>query len=155
MYALTRLAGCHADVGGGSHNTDEEPSSLSNIPLRWMIKECFLAKTGINFDQGLLTELGLDLTALEKNPATVPTHNYADPSGPGSDILEPNSTEIALRFQKDLMDASALIYNQLFIAPFWWLLEVIPMISTHQEHDGSWLRFRMSDQFVHFPTLPH
>lgn len=32
------------DVGGGSVPNDT-PHSLARIPLRWMIRECFLAKT--------------------------------------------------------------------------------------------------------------
>ncbi|KAF8890658.1 hypothetical protein BD779DRAFT_1516285 [Infundibulicybe gibba] len=54
------FAGCHADVGGGSHKNNIK-DSLSYIPLRWMIKECFLAKTGILFDYPFLEELGFDL----------------------------------------------------------------------------------------------
>jgi hypothetical protein len=49
------FTGCHADVGGGSHSTRRN-RSLSSIPLRWMIKECILAKTGIQFDLEYLKE---------------------------------------------------------------------------------------------------
>ncbi|TFK65954.1 hypothetical protein BDN72DRAFT_900254 [Pluteus cervinus] len=41
------FAGCHADVGGGSS------SQLSNISLRWMIKECH-KNGGLDFDQNYL-----------------------------------------------------------------------------------------------------
>lgn len=55
--------GCHADIGGGSHNNGKS-SSLSYIPLRWMIKECLLSRTGILFDHKRLTSLGFDLGGL-------------------------------------------------------------------------------------------
>ena len=56
--------GCHADVGGGSHTTRRN-HSLSFIPLRWMIKECILAKTGILFDMEYLKDsLDFDFNGL-------------------------------------------------------------------------------------------
>ncbi|KAK2467677.1 hypothetical protein APHAL10511_000532 [Amanita phalloides] len=58
------FSGCHADIGGGSHST-RRPSSLSSIPLRWMIKEVILARTAILFDFEYLAEtLELDFEAL-------------------------------------------------------------------------------------------
>jgi hypothetical protein len=55
-------SGCHADVGGGSHHNKIQ-DSLSHIPLRWMIKECFL-NTGILFDHEYLKTLHFDLLDL-------------------------------------------------------------------------------------------
>ena len=58
------FAGCHCDIGGGSvaNNT---PYALARIPLRWMIRECFLANTGIIFDADILRdEIGIDATKL-------------------------------------------------------------------------------------------
>ncbi|TFK69782.1 hypothetical protein BDN72DRAFT_767566 [Pluteus cervinus] len=57
------LLGCHADIGGGSH-TNKIKESLSYIPLRWMIKECFVTRTGIMFDNSYLITLGFDLDIL-------------------------------------------------------------------------------------------
>lgn len=43
------FAGCHSDVGGGSTaNTVKE--SLSDITLRWMVREIHLARCGVAFD---------------------------------------------------------------------------------------------------------
>lgn len=53
------FAGCHCDVGGGSVKNDV-PHSLARISLRWMIRECFKAESGIMFDGARLREIGLD-----------------------------------------------------------------------------------------------
>ncbi|KAF8885156.1 hypothetical protein BD779DRAFT_1442618 [Infundibulicybe gibba] len=127
------FAGCHADVGGGSHpESEEEPSSLSNIPLRWMIKECFLAGTGIIFNKEALRDIGLDPEKLSDLPDTVkePVPDTKEaPIGDGGDTA-------AL-----VGDHIAKIWDQLQILPFWWALELIPMLSTLQ-HDEGWMRFR-------------
>ena len=49
------------DVGGGAVKNDTR-HTLARIPLRWMIRECFQAKTGIIFDaRALKHEIGLDM----------------------------------------------------------------------------------------------
>jgi len=53
------FAGCHADVGGGSHSK-QRTYSLSFISLRWMIKECFLTNAPILFDLDYLRSLDFD-----------------------------------------------------------------------------------------------
>jgi len=56
------FAGVHCDVGGGSVPNDE-PNSLARIPLRWMIRESFMVKTGIIFDAEMLrSDAGLDMS---------------------------------------------------------------------------------------------
>ena len=135
------LPGCHADIGGGSHEDDVD-TSLSNITLRWMIRECFLAKTGILFDTDLLDDLGLVLKELESNPQDVQTHDIlgTDPSAGTLNEAGP----VGLRPAKDIKDAAAQIYDQLLRQKFWWVLELIPMLSTYQKGDGSWFRLRSS-----------
>ncbi|KAG6837766.1 hypothetical protein H0H93_001693 [Arthromyces matolae] len=59
------FSGCHADVGGGSHNNKVQ-ESLSYIPLRWMIKECLLCGTNILFDMEYLRSLGINLNKLAR-----------------------------------------------------------------------------------------
>ena len=55
--------GCHADVGGGAV-ANEERHKLSQIPLRWMIRQCFECDTGILFNTARLAEIGLDVHTL-------------------------------------------------------------------------------------------
>jgi hypothetical protein len=47
------------DVGGGSVKNGT-PHSLARIPLRWMIRECFRANTGIQFYRESLKRVGLN-----------------------------------------------------------------------------------------------
>ncbi|KLO09282.1 hypothetical protein SCHPADRAFT_907921 [Schizopora paradoxa] len=57
------FAGCHCDVGGGSVKNDTR-HSLARIPLRWMIRQCFAADSGIQFQAEKLHEIGLDPDSL-------------------------------------------------------------------------------------------
>ncbi|KAJ7266052.1 hypothetical protein C8J57DRAFT_1329320 [Mycena rebaudengoi] len=53
------FAGCHCDVGGGSVLNGTRPN-LAHIPLRWMIRECFKARTGMVFSAIELAKLGIE-----------------------------------------------------------------------------------------------
>ncbi|KAI4852515.1 hypothetical protein E4T44_01430 [Aureobasidium sp. EXF-8845] len=57
------FSGCHADVGGGAV-ANEERHKPSQIPLRWMIRQCFECNTGIIFHTHRLAEEGLDVHML-------------------------------------------------------------------------------------------
>jgi hypothetical protein len=58
------FAGCHADIGGGSHDNKVQ-DSLSYIPLRWMIREC-MRKTDILFDLKQVSTYGFSPEELEE-----------------------------------------------------------------------------------------
>lgn len=51
------------DVGGGSVKNSTR-HTLARISLRWMIRECFKANTGIMFNSQRLRSVGLDPSAL-------------------------------------------------------------------------------------------
>lgn len=57
------FAGCHADIGGGAVKNGER-HTLSRIPLRWMLRQCFECNTGIQFSTAALAEVGLDVRTL-------------------------------------------------------------------------------------------
>lgn len=57
------FAGAHADVGGGAVK-NEKRHKLSQIPLRWMLRQCFECNTGIIFKTHRLAEEGLDIHTL-------------------------------------------------------------------------------------------
>ncbi|KAK5059707.1 hypothetical protein LTR84_009590 [Exophiala bonariae] len=57
------FAGCHADIGGGAVK-NEERHRLAQIPLRWMIRQCFECDTGIIFKAKMLVEMGIDVHTL-------------------------------------------------------------------------------------------
>ncbi|KAI0248622.1 hypothetical protein BJV78DRAFT_1131065 [Lactifluus subvellereus] len=50
------FAGCHSDVGGGNAK-DSERHALSNIPLRWMLREILNSGCRIHFDPTELKHL--------------------------------------------------------------------------------------------------
>ena len=131
-----------------------------------MIRQCFLAKTGIRFHSDLLPALGIQPSALwpevlKRPPALVnadissipsdsltavpapdPSHsrmstagtlvNYADvpPPGSGSGALTEE--------QEDLLDIRCEVYDQLKLALYWWVLEIIPLRHKVQQEDSYW-----------------
>ena len=57
-----------SDVGGGSVENGTR-HSLARITLRWMVRECFRANTGIVFDAHMLKhEIGLDVNSVLEAP---------------------------------------------------------------------------------------
>ena len=52
------FAGGHADVGGGN-DANETLHSLSNISLRWMLREIVKAQCGLLFDNSALKRMGI------------------------------------------------------------------------------------------------
>ncbi|KAJ7483420.1 hypothetical protein FB451DRAFT_1393527 [Mycena latifolia] len=150
------FAGCHCDVGGGSVGNDTR-HSLARIPLRWMIRECFKAGTGMIFDTQRLKTLGLDPTTLY--PAVVgraPAPNVKNariepppraswlrkvfsrdrPPTPSPELEDP---EASVEDQEDLQDALSPMYDQLKLKPLWWILEILPMSFRSQELDDRWV----------------
>ncbi|TFK63570.1 hypothetical protein BDN72DRAFT_775750 [Pluteus cervinus] len=141
------FTGCHDDIGGGSH-TDKIKESLSYIPLRWMIKECFAIATGIVFNNDYLVTLGLDPSVLEELAAGGPDipeaevdqaqHPLRDP-----DLdLDPEETIVTAKPPRDKTDSLAGIWDPLDLVRAWWILEYIPTLSVFQddefEFNGNW-----------------
>lgn len=139
------FTGCHADVGGGSvlNNT---PNSLSRITLRWMVRQCFLANTGIMFDRTMMHEIGMDGDTLW--PKVIPRPSMIESTEPFKPVvltLE-QSTDltissigklipVATEEEEEVKDALSPIYDQLALSKFWWVLEFIPnKIKEHLEH---------------------
>lgn len=154
-----------ADVGGGSVKNNTR-YSLARISLRWMVRECFKANTGIMFDSNRLQDIGIDPTTLY--PFVTPR----PPAHSGSDLqiqtrgkkpplvkrafksLRRKGSSIFLGRQgradeepdpfiteedEELADALSPKYDQLNIAKAWWLLEVVPMFFRHQEGNDKWV----------------
>ncbi|KAJ7088156.1 hypothetical protein C8R44DRAFT_991193 [Mycena epipterygia] len=150
------FAGCHCDVGGGSVQNDTR-HCLARIPLRWMIRECFKADTGIIFDAQRLQELGLDPATLYPivvpRPPPLPVGTAKLESLPRrtswlSRLLSQLEEDVPIDLkepargmeeEEDLKDALCPIYDQLQLKPFWWILELIPMSFRYQGSDGQWI----------------
>lgn len=133
------------DVGGGAV-TNGTRNALSRIPLRWMIRQCFLANTGIMFHGQRLKEIGLDSDSLYP-------HVRVRPPPITIDKLEKSKVESQIRGtltlvkpadaqfteeEEDLADALSPIHDQLDVSRSWWILEILPMKQRIQQKDGAW-----------------
>ncbi|TFK49640.1 hypothetical protein OE88DRAFT_361764 [Heliocybe sulcata] len=137
------FAGCHCDVGGGSV-ANGTPHTLARIPLRWMIRQCFLCNSGIMFHSTVLRTIGLD-------PASLYPHvKERPPLGPESSFLSAGESLLAAsknitteqvqnpflsEEEEDILDALSPIYDELVLAKGWWILELLPMEERYQDGD--------------------
>jgi len=144
------FSGCHCDIGGGSVDNDT-PHSLARIALRWMIRECFKADSGILFMADGLRSVGLDPASLwpyvtprppplsvtnvriQGIPRAPPKMNYA---GVDSLVKIEKSEE-----EHELLDAMSPVYDQLALAKFWWALELLPVKQRYQTSTNHWASY--------------
>ncbi|KAF9466841.1 hypothetical protein BDZ94DRAFT_1295336 [Collybia nuda] len=151
------FAGCHCDVGGGSVDNGT-PHTLARIPLRWMIRECFKAETGIMFHADGLRNLGIDPVNLypivQQRPDRLAANGaFIQHIPPKTKVPKPVATDENLHVntnggagevtfmseeEHERLDALSPIYDQLELAWFWWLLEYFPMKQSHQRDDNTW-----------------
>ncbi|KAJ3861403.1 hypothetical protein EV359DRAFT_47287 [Lentinula novae-zelandiae] len=143
------FAGCHCDVGGGSVKNSTR-HTLARISLRWMIRECFKANTGIMFNSQRLRSVGLDPSALYPfiSPRLPPLssekiHTIAPIPQKKSKLHRKDNekTRILSEEEEDLEDVLSPKYDQLKITPFWWILEVIPMQFRYQRKCDDWVSY--------------
>ncbi|KAF7436007.1 hypothetical protein PC9H_002833 [Pleurotus ostreatus] len=143
------FAGCHCDVGGGAV-LNETRNALARIPLRWMIRQCFLVDTGIMFHRASFKKIGMDpdslypyvkqrppmithpSASLPPSPTTVNSGHYPAPLIGGEDFISEED--------EDLADAMSPINDMLKNLKAWWLLEVVPLKRRWQQDDDSWAR---------------
>ncbi|KAJ7601160.1 hypothetical protein C8J56DRAFT_912301 [Mycena floridula] len=104
------FCGCHSDVGGGSV-PDDTAQNLSNIPLRWMVREVIASGCPIIFNQE-----PLDALMLPKSTNDTP----------------------AIEADMDAADAVAPIHDSLVELPIWWVLEILPIKYNWQDLKGVW-----------------
>ena len=104
-----------SDVGGSSV-PDTQLHQLSNISLRWMVREVMKAQCGIQFDDHALSR------------ACIPRFNFL--------VMHTNPDEEQRR--RDMADALEPIHDQLQINPCWWLLEIAPTSYSWQDDKGIW-----------------
>ncbi|KAG7451929.1 uncharacterized protein BT62DRAFT_959841 [Guyanagaster necrorhizus] len=127
------FAGCHCDIGGGSV-ANEVPNSLARIPFRWMIRQCFLLKTGIMFHRELLKNFGIEPSTLypEVKPRPPPITSLPPASESNGDVVCEET--------EDLRDALCPLYDQLSLVPAWWILELLPAKVRYQKKDDTWAK---------------
>ena len=116
--------------------------SLARIPLRWMVRECFKAGTGILFYSDKLREIGLDPSSLypvvlpRPPPLSVDGHKIRSRS---SDLFSFSQWAAPLEETEELNDALSSIHDQLEINKGWWVLEYLPLPLSHQEGNRKWV----------------
>jgi len=140
------------DVGGGAVKNVAR-NALAQIPLRWMVRQCFLAETGIMFDAKLLPEIGLDPSTLFPKVLPRPdliTFENADHSRIARDqnsgtVTVVDEGMILAEEEEDLVDILCPINDQLSQTKTWWLLEILPLIHWYQKKDGCWVTRRRAN----------
>ncbi|KAG5341112.1 hypothetical protein C0989_011565 [Termitomyces sp. Mn162] len=150
------------DVGGGSV-ANKTRHSLARIPLRWMVRECFKANTGIMFDTDALRTIGLDPATLypivlPRSPQRLDAStelmekltrhgllkrlraywNRKANAAPSVIITTNNHTVIDEELE-DLKDALSPIYDQLQLKWGWWILEILPLHLRYQRGNNKWV----------------
>jgi hypothetical protein len=112
------FSGVHADVGGGSLPNGAK-RSLSNITLRWMVREIVASQCGIIFNHHALRRAGVQ-TSLLGSPTRAGVQEKAlDRKDLGAPIVDQMKTKAGI---------------------MWWLLELVPISETWQEKSGHWKR---------------
>jgi hypothetical protein len=144
------------DVGGGSVPNGTR-NALARLPLRWMIRQCFFANSGILFHREMFKDIGLDpdtlypevkprppaieLKAIDKTHLRTlsDTSKIATVANPDS-IGPANVTDFVSEEHEELMDALCPIYDQLKIKRWWWILEIFPQMIHYQKRNDTWHR---------------
>ncbi|KAG6876661.1 hypothetical protein C0993_001437 [Termitomyces sp. T159_Od127] len=142
------FAGCHCDVGGGAVR-NEVRNSLARIPLRWMVRQCFLLKTGILFYKEMFKVIGMDPNSVYPvvKPRPPPVTALSTPHSAEVrylSVIGENQTivdvsDFVSEEEEDLADALSPINDMLRIAKTWWLLEYLPQKIKYQGDDDIWV----------------
>ncbi|KAG6871940.1 hypothetical protein C0995_014722 [Termitomyces sp. Mi166 len=143
------FAGCHCDVGGGAVK-NEVRNNLARISLRWMVRQCFLLKTGILFHKEMFKIIGMDPDSLYPvvKPRPPPVTTLSTPHRAevkylpviGTNQLLVDVSDFISEEEEDLADALSPINDMLKIAKTWWILECIPQKIKYQGDDDIWVK---------------
>ncbi|GAW01068.1 hypothetical protein LENED_002638 [Lentinula edodes] len=121
------FAGCHSDIGGGSVSNSTK-QSLSNISLRWMVRQVMESQCGIKFNENALTQL-----EIRSEPMSVAPR----PSTGDSSSAHSGNSQVSWK-ALDTLDSLQPLHDALVQNPAWWLLEILPMKARYQDADCRW-----------------
>ncbi|KAJ3867251.1 hypothetical protein EV359DRAFT_78738 [Lentinula novae-zelandiae] len=121
------FAGCHSDIGGGSVPNSTK-QCLSNISLRWMVRQVMESQCGIKFNENALTQLEIRFEPMSAAPRPS--------TGDSSSALSGNSQGSWKAL--DTLDSLQPLHDALVQNPAWWLLEILPMKTRYQDADCRW-----------------
>jgi len=136
-----------------------------------MVRQCFLADTGIQFYHRTFKHIGLDPAtlfpfvtprpaALEPSASCVAEAKASTYCPEESDITRNDEVQAspiaACTFKseehEDLLDALSPIYDQLELSKAWWILEFIPL--HHHVQDRKEYSWKHYWKYVLFPLIP-
>ncbi|KAJ4482428.1 hypothetical protein J3R30DRAFT_2171475 [Lentinula aciculospora] len=118
------FAGCHSDIGGGSVSNSTK-QCLSDITLRWMVRQVMESQCGIQFNEDGLTQLNICFE-------TMPVPSTSDSASVNSGNSHASWKVL------DILDSVQPLHDQLVLNRAWWLLEVLPIKSRYQDADCQW-----------------
>ncbi|KAG6840745.1 hypothetical protein C0991_004654 [Blastosporella zonata] len=143
------FSGCHCDVGGGAVR-NEVRNSLARIPLRWMVRQCFILKTGIMFHKEMFKVIGMDSDSVYPTikPRPPPVTSLSTPHRKevkylpviGTSRVLVDVSDFVSEEEEDLADALSPINDMLKISKSWWILEYVPQKIKHQGDDDTWVK---------------
>ncbi|QRV98491.1 choline transport protein [Ceratobasidium sp. AG-Ba] len=121
--------GGHTDIGGGAvpkrNCASDNQSLLSNIALRWMVRQCFAVDTGIVFDHRMLKAYR-EAKVLEERPT----------KGDKETAIAYEQRLLQLSANLDKIDIGYQPYDAMRGVPAWNLLEFLPSAKPTQTEDG-------------------
>ncbi|KAJ1308390.1 hypothetical protein OPQ81_004096 [Rhizoctonia solani] len=143
------FAGGHSDIGGGNV-PDSQPHSLSNVTLRWMVRQCAMANTRILWNEPRLQQLQIDISPERLQVSRAITTNapilHQSPTIPSyAEVFAPQLAPFGDR--DEATDAKSQAHDSLafkwawptFVTcVFWWILELLPMKQWTQDANGRW-----------------
>ena len=168
----------NADIGGGSVENGTR-HSLARISLRWMIRECFKANIGIIFDSAALYIIGLDPNTVY--PRVLPRPQHLLERARGGIVEEPEtkpwfgwlrnaftsaaakkkaaeekkaaqSAPFVSEEEEELRDALCPVYDQLDLARWWWVLELLPVSMRYQKGNNKFVSYIGCVRFFVIPA---
>lgn len=147
------FAGCHSDVGGGNV-PDTSSNSLSNITIRWMVRECTMANTQIIWNDRHFHQFAIDLSPerlqLSRDIASNATMVQKNGKTPSYDEMFGKWLSKYDEGNAEIQDAQSPVHDSLkphwtwpalFPLGFnllWWILEFLPMKMWFQDEKGRW-----------------
>jgi hypothetical protein len=155
----------YTDVGGGSV-VNATRNSLARIPLRWMVRQCFIVNTGIMFHKDTLPKIGLDPNTLYPEVLDRPQAIFQDPKIHAIPVPKPivhDDDRKAVVYtdggcfvneeEEDLADALSPMYDQLKLAKYWWILEMLPQKIHYQRSEDDKTVRKLTYVDLHFVSL--
>ena len=159
------LMSIYADIGGGSV-VNGTRNSLARIPLRWMIRQCFLANTGIMFHKDTFYKIGMDPSTVFPKVLPRPPIILQDPKVHPIPVPKPvvvfddrkavvytDGGSFVNEAEEDLADALSPMYDELKLSKYWWALEMIPQKIHYQSSETDKMVRKLMYVNLHFVSL--